>query len=117
MRVPLRLAAGAAALVALGLPAAAGAAAIGVTTQADEVSAGDGCSLREAVIAANADTTGPGDDCKQGSGADGILVPASQTHYALTLTGAGEAGGDLDGDRALHGHARPVGEGQAERAD
>src|SRR5919199_3438198 len=96
MRVPPRLAAVAAALVALALTTPADAATIRVENQADELGGGDGCSLREATIAANADTTGPGDDCTQGAGTDVVALPGSSTPYTLALPGAGDAAGDLD---------------------
>lgn len=95
-----RLVAAAVAITALALPAGAFASSITVTTQTDEKSGGNGCSLREAVIAANANSAGPGGDCAKGAaGADTISVPASNTHYKLTIAGAGEdaaAKGDLD---------------------
>jgi CSLREA domain-containing protein len=88
------------AVLALGMPAAAQAADINVTTSTDESSGGNGCSLREAVIASNADSTGPGSDCIKGSGADVIHVPASATPYKLTNAGTppeeAAATGDLD---------------------
>jgi CSLREA domain-containing protein len=73
----------------------ASAATITVDTQADEWNTGAGCSLREAIGAANTDTAFGG--CTAGSGDDVILVPAGT--YLLSLTGAGEdtnALGDLD---------------------
>jgi CSLREA domain-containing protein len=88
------------AVLALGVPAAAHAADINVTTSTDESSGGNGCSLREAVIASNADSTGTGSDCIKGSGADVIHVPASATPYKLTNAGTppeeAAATGDLD---------------------
>jgi CSLREA domain-containing protein len=94
-----RLAAVVVAIAVLALPAGALANTITVSTQTDEKSGGNGCSLREAVIAANANSTGPGGDCAKGAGADTISVPASNTHYKLTIAGVGEdaaAKGDLD---------------------
>jgi trimeric autotransporter adhesin len=75
-----------------------GAATIGVTTTADEFSdpgPGAGCSLREAIRAANTDAAYGG--CSAGSGADTILLGAAT--YTLNRAGALEnatATGDLD---------------------
>ncbi len=86
------------ALVALSLglmPAVSHAAAVTVTTTADEYGTGSRCSLREAIYAANQDT--PFGGCAAGSGADTISVPAGT--YTLTIEGADEdaaATGDLD---------------------
>ncbi|MFH2010388.1 MAG: choice-of-anchor Q domain-containing protein [bacterium] len=71
------------------------AATITVSTENDEWNTGAGCSLREAIEAANTDSAFGG--CTAGSGDDVISVPAGT--YALTLAGAGEdanATGDLD---------------------
>ncbi len=79
----------------LSLPSSAVAATITVDTQADEWNTGAGCSLREAVQAANTDTAFGG--CTAGTGNDVILVPSGT--YVLSLAGAGEdsnATGDLD---------------------
>ncbi|MBC8447965.1 MAG: right-handed parallel beta-helix repeat-containing protein [Chloroflexi bacterium] len=68
---------------------------ITVTTTADEFGSGAGCSLREAIQAANTDTAFGG--CPAGSGADTITLPAGT--YTLTIAGATEdanATGDLD---------------------
>ncbi|MBN1977560.1 MAG: CSLREA domain-containing protein [Anaerolineae bacterium] len=75
--------------------AAAPGAVIAVTTQGDEFGGpGLGCSLREAIQAANTDSSFGG--CAAGSGTDTITLPAG----TYTLTGAaGEnanASGDLD---------------------
>ena len=103
-------AAASAAVLGLALAGNAFAAVIDVTTTADESSAGDGCSLREAVAAANSDGTGPGGDCSQGAGSDTINVPASVGHYVLdgaggelslssdlTIQGSGGANTVIDG--------------------
>ena len=72
---------------------------ISVTTTNDEnnnTGTGQGCSLREAVIAANTNT--PRGGCPTGGGADTILVP-DLGNYALTIGGRNEDGartGDLD---------------------
>jgi CSLREA domain-containing protein len=74
------------------------AGAIDVNTTADNLTAGDGhCTLREAVMNANANSDTTGGDCAAGAGADTINLPAGT--YSLTLTGANEeanATGDLD---------------------
>src|SRR3954451_11338058 len=63
------------------------AASITVNTTADEYDTGAGCSLREAIQAANTDAAFGG--CAAGSGADTISVPAGT--YTLTLTGIEDA--------------------------
>ena len=71
------------------------AATITVNTTADEFGTGAGCSLREAIQAANTDAAFGG--CTAGSGADVITVPANT--YTLTIGGVGDntnAIGDLD---------------------
>jgi CSLREA domain-containing protein len=75
-------------------PPPALAASITVTTTADEYGAGGGCSLREAIKAANDNTAFGG--CSSGSGADLITVPPGT--YGLTIAGDDNtnAGGDLD---------------------
>jgi CSLREA domain-containing protein len=95
-----RLAVPAVAAALLALPSTALAATIQVTNRADEVGAGNGCSLREALTAANRNTHGPGGDCAAGSatGTDKIVVPGG-AHYRLTRKGVREeknATGDLD---------------------
>jgi len=64
----------------------AGAAAISVTTTADENNNDGDCSLREAIIAANEDRTV--DACPLGNGADTIDLPAGD--YALSIVGINE---------------------------
>ena len=61
---------------------------ISVTTTADQLSfpPGSGCSLREAIQAANTDAAV--DDCPAGSGADTITVPSGT--YTLSIPGANE---------------------------
>lgn len=88
-----------AALLACTGAASAVAAPISVTTHADEVGGGNGCSLREAISAANKDTKGPGGDCAKGSGTDTISLAGGAAHYKLTRHGTPEdlnASGDLD---------------------
>jgi CSLREA domain-containing protein len=86
-------------LLVLAFPAGAGAADINVTTFADEAMPNATCSLREAVTAANDNTSTHEDDCTAGTGAgipDNVILQAG----TYTLAGpAGEdsnAGGDLD---------------------
>lgn len=81
-------------------PSANAATTITVTTVSDLVVVDGQCSLREAVISANTDTTSG--DCPSGSGADTIAFSPSLPTPAilsLTLAGANEdnaASGDLD---------------------
>ncbi len=66
-----------------------------VKTTADDTLVNGNCTLREAILAANADT--PVDACPGGSGADTIILPAGV--YALQIVGPWEDGGatgDLD---------------------
>lgn len=72
------------------------AAEILVTQVQDVLGAGDGCSLREAVLSANTDTAIG--DCGAGSGADVLLLDADST-YLLSRAGTDEDSaqtGDLD---------------------
>ncbi|MFN0093707.1 MAG: choice-of-anchor Q domain-containing protein [Dehalococcoidia bacterium] len=71
------------------------ATTITVTTTADSLAADGLCSLREAVIAANTDTSQ--DACPRGTAPELIELPAGT--YTLALAGQGEhhaASGDLD---------------------
>jgi CSLREA domain-containing protein len=76
---------------------------ITVTTTADEYASGAGCSLREAIVAANTDATFFG--CPAGSGTDVINVPAGT--YTLSRPNSGglneddSARGDLDINTSL----------------
>ena len=82
------------ALFAQGRPAYA--ATITVNTTADEFGTGAGCSLREAIQAANTDA--PFGGCATGSGPDTIVFDLSGT-FTLTIPGINEdsnATGDLD---------------------
>ncbi|MFS8808814.1 hypothetical protein NW837_15320, partial [Synechococcus sp. R6-10] len=72
-----------------------------VTTTSDAIAKGDGCSLREAVIAANTDSAV--NECSAGSGADTIVLSAGTT-YTLSIdddgsghqTDSGANNDDLD---------------------
>ncbi|MCP3956603.1 MAG: CSLREA domain-containing protein, partial [bacterium] len=69
---------------------------IPVTTTADAVTGGDGCSLREAIDNANDDAQTHA-DCPPGTGVDVIAVPAGT--YTMAIAGAGDdtnAIGDYD---------------------
>jgi CSLREA domain-containing protein len=91
-------AAAAASAIALLAPAAAAAATITVSTTADEFNAnGMGCSLREAIWAANNNSIVQAPGCIAGSGNDTIDVPGGT--YNLARPGANENAdvtGDLD---------------------
>jgi CSLREA domain-containing protein len=79
-------------------PSRAPGMTINVTTFLDEYTdpgPGTGCSLREAITAANSDATYGG--CSAGAGTDTIMLPAGT--YTLSRSGTGENGnvtGDLD---------------------
>jgi CSLREA domain-containing protein len=79
----------------LALAAPAFGATISVTSTDDNTTAGSGCTLREALNAANNDTTGGG-DCTQGSGADVIQLPAGTITVNLFSREDANAGGDFD---------------------
>ena len=81
-------------LGALGLAKPAYAATIAVSTPTDEFGTGAGCSLREAIQAAN--TNAPFGGCPAGSGDDTITLPSGT--YILNLVGADDLNqsGDLD---------------------
>lgn len=86
-----------AAAIALAAPGLAVGATITVNTTVDEVASDGHCSLREAISAANGDSTGPGGDCARGSAADTVSIPSG--HFTLSIPGANEdanATGDLD---------------------
>lgn len=92
----------------LALPSATRAGHLTVAAIADEnLTPGAGCSLREAIIAANANADHGGCTLDSGSyGADVIDVPAM--NYVFTVGASGEnaaAGGDLDinGDLTIRG--------------
>src|SRR2546427_2921632 len=68
---------------------------INVTTTTDKFGSGTGCSLREAIYAA--DHNAAVSDCPAGSASDTIIVPSGT--YTLTIPGSGEnqgMTGDLD---------------------
>jgi CSLREA domain-containing protein len=76
-------------------PLTARGATITVTTTVDELNSDGDCSLREAIVAANTDTSVSG--CVAGSGADTIELPSGQ--YVLAIAGRDENAaetGDLD---------------------
>jgi CSLREA domain-containing protein len=90
-----RISVAAVAGLALTAPAAL-ATTIKVTTTADTLASGSGCSLRAAVIASNTDAATGG--CKAGSGADVIKLAKGAT-YALSIAAAPRdtpETGDLD---------------------
>jgi CSLREA domain-containing protein len=95
--------------LALGSVEIAQAAVITVNTTDDELNTDGDCSLREAVRAANLDTTV--DDCVAGSSADEIIVPAST--YTLTIAGNFEDNA-LTGDLDLFGLLTITGDGADE---
>ncbi len=69
----------------LASPAPALAASIGVTTFDDTILAGDGlCSLREAIVNANADSDNTLGDCIAGSGRDQIVLPQAHISWLST---------------------------------
>jgi CSLREA domain-containing protein len=84
--------------VAMGmtLPGLAWGATISVTTIDDELTGDGKCSLREAISAANDDSTGPGGDCAKGSGADTVSVPDGHFTLGIAVIEDANAGGDLD---------------------
>ncbi len=83
------------AVVAGLLPAATRAATITVTTTSDEVMADGNCSLREAIIAFNSGTAGPGGDCvRQGSGSNDVVqLPTGTYKLTLPANNAGDGSG------------------------
>jgi CSLREA domain-containing protein len=100
-------------VIFVGLAPTAAAATISVTTTVDEFDdpgPGTGCSLREAVQAANTNAAFGG--CAAGSGAgdgaDTIVVPAGT--YTLTRTGADESS-NVTGDLDIHENVSIVGSG------
>ncbi len=89
-------------LVLLVAPAAANAVIITVNTTADEYGTGTSCSLREAITAAQTNTSTGG--CPAGFASDTVSLPGGT--YKITRAGAGEDGnstGDFDitGSNAL----------------
>lgn len=105
------------AMIGLALPSAASAATISVTTTTDELDEGTRCSLREAITAANSDSSVGAEGCQPGDGADRIVVPAGR--FALDRRVGGGVGtsedlnvyGDLDilqPVTIVHGGIRPA---------
>ena len=78
-----------------------------VTTTADEWGTGSGCSLREAIHAADCDTAYGG--CPAGSGNDTIRLPVGT--YTLSRSGANEDGNET-GDLDIASNVVIMGEGQ-----
>jgi len=88
----------------------AGGAVIGVTTTVDQTGVAPGCSLRQAVSAADLDVAQGG--CPKGSGADTIRLQSGV--YPLTLPGAAELlnqTGDLNVQNAGAITIEPAGNG------
>jgi CSLREA domain-containing protein len=83
---------GAVLILALMLPASAAANTIQVTTAADDVGGTPAsCSLREAILTANADAPAPTNGCAAASGADTITFAPALTDQTIQLgTGAGQ---------------------------
>ena len=94
MQFPSRAICAIAALVSLG--GAGQAAMIVVDSTADDVMPNGNCTLREAVLAANADAAV--DTCTAGSGADVIVLPADV--YSLSRSGSSEDGA-ASGDKLI----------------
>lgn len=95
-------------IVLLGLPLAARADDIHVTTTGDSVNPDTACSLREAIFAANSDTAYDG--CSKGNGTDRVLLDPG--HYVLMRNGFGEDGNNV-GDLDISGQLTIVGSGAA----
>ncbi|MCP5100935.1 MAG: CSLREA domain-containing protein [Chloroflexi bacterium] len=83
------------ALLILSVPANAIVTGITVNSTLDELIAANGnCTLREAILNANADADLTGGDCDAGSGADTIFLTSGT--YTLSLIGNNDNGGDLN---------------------
>ncbi len=89
-------------VLALCVPGVARAATINVTTTQDVIAKDGACSLREAVISANTDSSAAsGGDCVAGSGNDTIVLPAGT--YRLTLKGNEDSSfSPLDNDATVN---------------
>ncbi len=101
------------AVFALLVPAVAPAATITIETTDDALDDADGfCSLREAVINANADDQSGSAECAAGSGADEIVFDSSLGTgiFLLNLGGPGENDA-MEGDLDIHDDLRIVGNG------
>src|SRR5215213_5071628 len=82
-------------VLAAALPATASATTIYVSGNGDGIAAGGGCTLREAIQAANANAAV--NECPAGAGTDTVVLGAGT--FKLSVAGAGEdahARGDLD---------------------
>jgi hypothetical protein len=85
--------------------------ALTVNATVDSLVAGDGlCTLREAVLNANADADTTAGDCAAGSGPDEIHLPAGR--YVLAIPGRREGGGRT-GDLNVEGELTLRGDGAA----
>ena len=91
-----------AAALGLALPGAASAATIAVTTTADSVANGGGCSLREAVTSANADDGGSS-GCTAATAAS---TPGHDRARPRTYTLSGDDGDDANVVRRSRRHVR-----------
>lgn len=107
----LTLAVALVAMTVLLQPATAVGAVIEVDTTTDQSGNAPGCSLRQAISAAQTDAVVGG--CPAGAGADSILLPAGV--YRLTIPGMDE-GGNLTGDLNVTGPdaltIEPAGDGR-----
>jgi CSLREA domain-containing protein len=74
-------------VVSIGFAASASAASIVVNSAADPTGTSSQCTLRQAIDAANSDTTPTGSNCVQGSGTDTITFAQSILPAHITLTG------------------------------
>lgn len=85
------------ALAAFLLPLSAHATQILVYSTADVIAAGDGCSLREAIINANTDSKSGSVECGRGAGADTIILPPDTIRLlGTTIEEDDPATNDLD---------------------
>lgn len=83
--------------LAAALVATSAAEILVVTTTSDSINAGDGCSLREALINANTDSKQGSIECSAGSGADVIILPPQLINLTSSVAEESDtAVGDLD---------------------
>ena len=94
----------------LAFAAPAGAATINVTTTADQYGAGPGCSIREAVQAANTNAAFGG--CPAGAGADTIRIPAGTYTITIPPTAGTDPNPNSEGDFVVTSRIAFVGAGQ-----